>query len=67
MQTEDVQAYAEEQGLLFNEISAKQDIGVRRAAFAPPSSVRQLPRTTTLARRSTALSEPLGRVHRVGG
>lgn len=28
MQTEDVQAYAEEQGLLFNEISAKQDIGV---------------------------------------
>ena len=28
VQTEDVQSYADEQGLLFNEISAKQDIGV---------------------------------------
>jgi hypothetical protein len=32
VQTEDVQAYATEQGLLFNEISAKQDIGVSHTA-----------------------------------
>lgn len=43
MQTEDVQAYATEQGLLFNEISAKNDIGVRghHVTCRPPSS-RQL-------------------------
>lgn len=36
VQTEDVQAYATEQGLLFNEISAKQDIGVRSSALLSP-------------------------------
>ncbi len=47
MQTEDVQAYATEQGLLFNEISAKQDIGVRRTILALLYSVRQLPKAVT--------------------
>lgn len=45
VQTEDVQAYATEQGLLFNEISAKQDIGVRSHHMTrqPPSPCRWHP------------------------